>query len=85
MCECVTFRAFDLDEALNDGEAFSLTKPRMASRWASSPSPSGPAASIGVPRPAQASCGLAIVTTVAAVGLSLKQGSSVQRDWGRSL
>jgi hypothetical protein len=28
----------------------------------------------------ESSCGLAIVTTVAAVGLSLKQGSSVQRD-----
>ena len=35
---------------------------------------------IGVPTTRQASCGLAIVTTVAAVGLSLKQGSSVQRD-----
>jgi hypothetical protein len=35
---------------------------------------------MGVPRPAQASCGLAIVTTVAAVGLSLKQGSRVRHD-----
>jgi len=35
---------------------------------------------MGVPTTRQASCGLAIVTTVAAVGLSLKQGSSVQRD-----
>jgi hypothetical protein len=33
-----------------------------------------------VPTTRQASFGLAIVTTVAAVGLSLKQGSSVQRD-----
>jgi hypothetical protein len=32
------------------------------------------------PNDPQASSGLAIVTTVAAVGLSLKQGSSVQRD-----
>ena len=35
---------------------------------------------MGVPTTYQASCGVAIVTTVAAVGLSLKQGSSVQRD-----
>jgi hypothetical protein len=40
---------------------------------------------MGVPTTRQASCGLAVVTTVAAVDLSLKQGSSVQRDLGRSL